>query len=52
MEVVMSKQRKVFKTSATVDAMRGVRKPAMPRGQVINPRKKYDRKDKSWRDNY
>jgi hypothetical protein len=51
MEVVMSKQRKVFKTSATVDAMRGVRKPAMPRGQVITP-KKYDRKDKSWREDY
>ena len=30
---------------------KGIRKPAMPRPKVINPKKKYDRRDKSWLDN-
>ena len=46
----MAKQRKVFRETSQSNAMKSVRKPAIPRGQVINPKKKYDRKDKSWRD--
>jgi hypothetical protein len=47
---VMAKQRRVFRQSTTVDAMRKIRKPPIPKGQVINPKKGYNRKDKSWRD--
>jgi len=46
----MAKQRKTYRTTAQTEAMRGIRKPAMPCSKVINPRKKYDRKDKSWMD--
>jgi len=49
MEVVMSKQRKIFRTTSQTEVLKKVRKPAIPRGQVINPRKKYDRKDKGWK---
>lgn len=47
----MAKQTRVYRTSQQTDAMKSVRKPAIKRGQVINP-KKYDRKDKSWRGDY
>ena len=45
----MAKQRKMFRSTSQSEALRSVRKPAIPRGSVINPKKKYDRKDKSWR---
>ena len=46
----MAKQKKIYKKTATTEAMKSIRKPAMPRSKVINPKKKYDRKDKSWKD--
>jgi len=32
-----------------LDTYKSVRKAPVPATQVINPKKKYDRKDKSWR---
>lgn len=33
-----------------MDTYRKIRKPMPPPSKVINPRKKYDRRDKSWLD--
>lgn len=37
------------KKKSQLDYMRGIRKPMPPPSRVIQP-KKYDRKDKSWKD--
>jgi hypothetical protein len=41
--------KKSNKKNTQMDAYRKVRKPMPPPSKVINPRKKYDRKDQSWR---
>jgi hypothetical protein len=46
----MAKQKKTFRKTKQSDIMKSIRKPAMPRPKVINPKKKYDRRDKSWMD--
>lgn len=45
----MAKQKKNKKISF-IDTYRSVRKPMPPSTKVINPKKKYDRKDNSWKD--
>jgi hypothetical protein len=45
----MAKAKKTFRKTQQSETMKKIRKPAMPRPKVINP-KKYDRKDKSWKD--
>ena len=47
----MAKQKKIFDTSPETEALKKIKKPPMPRGKVIDTNKKrYDRKDKSWRE--
>ena len=43
----MSKKNKI-QTIDFLSTYKSVRKPAVRSTQVINPRKRYDRKDKSW----
>jgi hypothetical protein len=44
----MSKKNKTQKIDF-LSTYQSVRKPAVRATQVINPKKRYDRKDKSWR---
>ena len=43
------KKKKTLRTTKQTELMKKVRKVQPPATKVINP-KKYDRKDKSWRD--
>jgi hypothetical protein len=47
----MAKKKKNKKGSSQLDAMKSIRKPMPPSTKVINPKKKYDRRDKSWMNN-
>ena len=40
--------KKSNKKKSHIDIYRSVRKPMPPPSRVINPKKKYDRRDKSW----
>jgi hypothetical protein len=44
------KNKKNKKGNNFLDTYRSVRKPMPPSTRVISPKKKYDRKDKSWED--
>jgi hypothetical protein len=44
----MAKQRKKKKKNKFLDVYDKIRKPMPPPSKVINPKKKYNRKDKSW----
>ena len=44
----MSKTKKRRKKNNFLDAYQSIRKPMPPPSKTISPKKKYDRRDKSW----
>jgi len=44
------KIRKTQKSKSWADIYKSIRKPMPPKTKVLNPKKKYDRKDDSWKE--